>query len=197
LYGIEQSGDGICVHNATMSDPARSLNESLKPFARASLPAALWQLANTLIPFLATWSLMVWTWQAGLHYAWTLALAVPAAAFYIRLFILQHDCGHGSFFASSRANRWVGAGLGLLTLFPFAYWKKTHDVHHATSGNLDRRLLGDIRTLTIAEYRASSFWGRLGYRLYRSMPVMLLIGPLYQSSRWPDAAPRPPSSPVA
>ena len=91
---------------------------------------------------LAAWALMAWSWSAGRHPAWTLLLALPAAALYVRLFILQHDCGHGSFFASRRANRWVGAVLGLLTLFPFAYWKKTHDVHHATSGNLDRRQLG-------------------------------------------------------
>jgi omega-6 fatty acid desaturase (delta-12 desaturase) len=163
-----------------MSENAPSLSELLRPFAKPSLPRALWQLASTLIPFLAAWSLMAWSWQSGWNYGWTLLLALPAAAFYVRLFILQHDCGHGSFFASSRANRWVGAGLGLLTLFPFAYWKKTHDVHHATSGDLDRRQLGDIRTLTTAEYRSRSFLGRLGYRLYRSMPVMLLIGPAYQ-----------------
>lgn len=163
-----------------MPDSTRHLIDNLRPFARASLPRALWQLANTLIPFVAAWSLVAWSWLAGWHYAWTLALAVPAAAFYVRLFILQHDCGHGSFFANRRANNWVGAGIGLITLFPYAYWKKTHDVHHATSGNLDKRLLGDIRTLTVAEYRAESFLGRLGYRLYRSMPVMLIIGPIYQ-----------------
>jgi acyl-lipid omega-6 desaturase (Delta-12 desaturase) len=152
----------------------------LKPFATPSLPRALWQLANTLIPFLALWILMAWSRAAGWHYGWTLALAVPAAAFYVRLFILQHDCGHESFFANRRANRWTGASLGLLTLFPFAYWKKTHEVHHATSGNLDKRRLGDIRTLTVNEYRALSPLRRLGYRLYRSMPVMLMIGPIYQ-----------------
>jgi len=160
-----------------MSEP---LIDSLKPFAKPSLPRALWQLANTLIPFIAAWSLVVWSWQAGWHYGWTLLLAVPAAAFYVRLFILQHDCGHGSFFANRRANRWVGAGLGLITLFPFAYWKKTHDVHHATSGNLDKRQLGDIHTMTVEEYRGRSFLIRFGYRLYRSMPVMLVIGPIYQ-----------------
>jgi acyl-lipid omega-6 desaturase (Delta-12 desaturase) len=163
-----------------MSDAVSTFSQSLRPFTRPSLPRALWQLANTLIPFLVTWSLVAWSWNAGWPYGWTLALALPAAAFYVRLFILQHDCGHGSFFANRHANRWVGAGLGVITLFPFAYWKNTHDVHHATSGDLDRRLLGDIRTLTVDEYRALSFWRRLGYRLYRSMPVMLVIGPLYQ-----------------
>jgi omega-6 fatty acid desaturase (delta-12 desaturase) len=152
----------------------------LPEFSKASLPRALWQLTNTLIPFLAIWSLTAWSWHAGWSYGWTALLTLTAAAFYVRLFMLQHDCGHGSFFPSQRANRWVGACLGLVTLFPFSYWKKTHEVHHATSGNLDKRQLGDIRTLTVSEYRRSGFWKRLGYRLYRSMPVMLGIGPVYQ-----------------
>jgi acyl-lipid omega-6 desaturase (Delta-12 desaturase) len=163
-----------------MIGPSTPAFPELKAFTRPSSGRALWQLANTLVPFLVAWALSAWTWRAGWSYAWTLSLAAVAAAFYVRLFILQHDCGHGSFFASRRANRWVGAGLGLLTLFPFAYWKKTHDVHHATSGNLDKRILGDIRTLTVDEYLSQPWWSRLGYRLYRSMPVMLLIGPVYQ-----------------
>ena len=164
----------------TMFDPPGAQPELLARFAKTSLPRALWQLASSLLPFLAGWGLMAYSWVADWNYGWTLLLALPTAGFYVRLFMIQHDCGHGSFFPSSRANRWVGACLGLMTLFPFSYWKKTHAVHHATSGNLDRRLLGDIRTLTVAEYRASSWWGRVGYRLYRSMPVMLLIGPVYQ-----------------
>jgi omega-6 fatty acid desaturase (delta-12 desaturase) len=150
------------------------------PFARPSLIRALWQLTNTLILFALLWAAMAWSVHAGWSYGWTLLLALPAAGLYIRLFIVQHDCGHGSYFASARANRWVGACLGLLTLFPFAYWKKTHAVHHGTSGNLDRREFGDVRTLTTREYRALSAWGRLMYRCYRSMPVLLGVGPLYQ-----------------
>jgi omega-6 fatty acid desaturase (delta-12 desaturase) len=148
------------------------------PFASADDRKAVLQLADTLLPFVACWVAMV----AGLEWSrgWSLLLLPPAAGLYVRLFIIQHDCGHGSFFTSPRANRWVGAVLGLLTLFPFAYWKKTHAVHHATVGDLDRRSFGDIDTLTVAEYLARSRAGRLAYRLYRSMPVLLGIGPLYQ-----------------
>jgi omega-6 fatty acid desaturase (delta-12 desaturase) len=123
---------------------------------------------------------MAWSVHADWDYGWTALLAVPTAGLYVRLFIIQHDCGHGSFFASPRANRWLGAGLGLITLFPFGYWKKAHAVHHATSGNLDRRGLGDVYTLTLAEYQARSRWGRFLYRCHRSMPVLLGLGPIYQ-----------------
>jgi omega-6 fatty acid desaturase (delta-12 desaturase) len=163
-----------------MSGPSPAQRASLARYAKSSLPRALWQLANTLPTFLALWVAMALTREAGWSYWWTLLLAVPTAALYVRLFILQHDCSHGSFFPNARANRWLGAALGVLTLFPFAYWKKTHGVHHATSGNLDQRELGDIRTLTVDEYRASSGWMRFCYRFYRSMPVMLGIGPIYQ-----------------
>jgi acyl-lipid omega-6 desaturase (Delta-12 desaturase) len=157
-----------------------SAPDPLARFAHASLPRALWQLSNTLPPFLAAWGLMAWGCRNGWNYGWILLMAVPTAALYVRLFIIQHDCSHGSFFRSARANRWLGAALGVITLFPFAYWKKTHAVHHATSGNLDKRELGDIRTLTVREYRAHSLWVRICYRLYRSMPVMLGLGPVSQ-----------------
>jgi omega-6 fatty acid desaturase (delta-12 desaturase) len=157
-----------------------SLSHCLSRFTHPCLPRALWQLANTLLPFVALWTAMAWLVMSDGSLLWPALLAIPAAGFYVRLFILQHDCSHGSFFRNARANRWVGAALGLLTLFPFAYWKKTHGIHHATSGNLDKRELGDIRTLTVREYLGLSRWRRFCYRFYRSVPVMLGIGPIFQ-----------------
>jgi omega-6 fatty acid desaturase (delta-12 desaturase) len=168
------------VQNPLMLATPDSWNPDLARFASPSLPRALWQLANTLLPFLALWTAMALLVLGGASPWWTALLVIPAAGFYVRLFILQHDCSHGSFFRNSRANGWVGAALGLLTLFPFSYWKKTHGIHHATSGNLDKRVFGDINTLTVREYLALSRWRRFCYRFYRSMPVMLLIGPVYQ-----------------
>jgi omega-6 fatty acid desaturase (delta-12 desaturase) len=165
---------------AAVNPPASkaALRQAVVPYAQPVLRKALWQLANTLVPFVALWTCIALTVESS--NGWSLLLVLPAAGLYVRLFIIQHDCGHGSFFASARLNERVGAVLGLLTFFPFAYWKKTHAIHHNTSGNLDRRGLGDIETLTVREYQARGVVGRVAYRLYRSMPVLLGIGPSYQ-----------------
>lgn len=157
---------------------SRAYAKRLAPYSHAVDRKAVIQLLNTLIPFGLLWWAMFLSLDVG--YWLTLLLAVPAAGLYIRLFILQHDCGHGSFFTSRRANDTVGSLLGVLTLTPYSYWKKTHAIHHASAGNLDRRGLGDIMTLTVAEYVARSGWGRLLYRLYRHPLVFLGIGPVYQ-----------------
>ncbi len=157
-----------------------SLRRLVAGFARPHHGRAWGQLANTIIPFVAAWALMAWNVRSGGSYLWTLLLGTVAAGLYIRLFIFQHDCGHGSFFANRKLDHAVGAALGVVTLFPYGYWKKTHAIHHATSGNLDRRELGDVRTLTVREYQKRTPLGRFGYRLYRSAPVLFLFGPIYQ-----------------
>jgi omega-6 fatty acid desaturase (delta-12 desaturase) len=166
------------VGGSSRTDTEEPLRRLVAPYARPDYRKALWQLANTLLPFLALWTVMALTLEAS--DGWALLLLLPVAGLYVRLFIIQHDCGHGSFFPNARLNQWTGAVLGVMTLFPFAYWRKTHAVHHATSGNLDRRGFGDIETLTVREYRSRSWPRRLAYRLYRSMPVLLGIGPAYQ-----------------
>jgi omega-6 fatty acid desaturase (delta-12 desaturase) len=114
-----------------------------------------------------------------LGYWFCLLLAVPAAGFLVRLFMIQHDCGHGAFFHHRLANDWVGRVISVLTLTPYDFWRRTHAIHHASSGNLDRRGIGDIDTLTVQEYLALSRCGRLRYRLYRHPIVMFGLGPAY------------------
>lgn len=135
------------------------------------------QLLATVIPFVALWIAMSLT--VGQAYWATLALSVPAAAFLVRLFMIQHDCGHRSFFRSPRLNDLLGSAIGVLTLTPHGYWRKAHNIHHASSGNLDRRGIGDISLLTVREYLGLSRWRRLLYRIYRHPAVFLLVGPIY------------------
>ena len=120
---------------------------------------------------------MVWSLEYG--YWITLLLAVPAAGFVVRLFMIQHDCGHGSFFRSRRLNDMLGRAIGVVTLTPYEHWRKAHAIHHATSGNLGRRGIGDVDLLTVDEYLALPRWRRLVYRLYRNPVVIFGIGPIY------------------
>ena len=144
------------------------------------------ELSVTVAPFLALWGLAFLS--AYHHFWWGLLLILPAAGFLLRLFMIQHDCGHGAFFAHRKADDWTGRVLGVLTLTPYDYWRRAHAVHHACAGNLDERGVGDIETLTVNEYRALSQWGQLRYRLYRNPLVMFAIGPIYVfvlKHRWP------------
>lgn len=137
----------------------------------------MWQLANTVIPYFLLWYVMLQS--LNWSYWLTLGLSVIAGGFLLRIFIIFHDCGHGSFFRSRRANTTVGLLAGLLLFTPYYQWRHQHAVHHATNGDLDRRGSGDIHTLTVREYLARSPWGRLRYRLFRHPLVLLGIGPLY------------------
>jgi len=145
-------------------------------FARADTRRATWQIVETLAPYAAAWLAMGWLVRD--HPLAALALTVPAAGLLVRVFILFHDCCHGSLFPSPRANRVVGYITGLLTLTPFERWQRAHAQHHATVGDLDRRGIGDVWTLTVAEYRSASRLQRFFYRVFRNPLVMFGAGPV-------------------
>jgi acyl-lipid omega-6 desaturase (Delta-12 desaturase) len=160
-------------------------------YARPRLARSLEDLATSVVPYLGLSVLMYFALDVS--YLLTLALAVPAAGFLVRTYIVFHDCGHGSFMGSRRANTWIGTFCGLLVFTPFHSWRHEHAVHHATAGDLDRRGVGDVMTLTVAEYRAMPWLGRLKYRLFRNPLVMFGLGPLYAmilSPRWPSSTAR-------
>jgi omega-6 fatty acid desaturase (delta-12 desaturase) len=138
---------------------------------------SVFELALTASAFVLTW---IVTWGTlGLGYWLTLLMAVPAAGFLVRLFMIQHDCGHGALFRHRSTNDWIGRAIGTLTLTPYDFWRRSHNIHHASSGNLQQRGIGDIDTLTVKEYLALPKWRRLRYRLYRHPLVLLGLGPAY------------------
>jgi acyl-lipid omega-6 desaturase (Delta-12 desaturase) len=135
---------------------------------------SLWQVFNSVIPFCVMWYLMYRSLAVG--YWLTLLLAVPTAGFMVRCFILFHDCCHGSFFRTIRANDRLGLVLGVLVLTPFYQWKHSHAIHHATAGDLDRRGVGDVYTMTVDEYMAAPWYKKLGYRIMRSPMILFTVG---------------------
>ena len=145
-------------------------------YQQPSTARALWQVANTFIPYALLWGLMYFS----LAVSWwvTIPLAMLAGAFLVRIFIIFHDCGHGSFFKSRRANDVLGSIAGALTFTPYYQWRWEHAIHHGTAGRLDRRGKGDVWTMTVQEYLESSRWKRFGYRIVRNPIVLLLIAPL-------------------
>ena len=156
---------------------ARDWSKVLAHYREPSHGRSLFELAMTAGAFALLW-FFVW---AALRFGYWLSLliAVPAAGFLVRLFMIQHDCAHGAFFRHRAANDWVGRVIGALTLTPYDVWRRTHTIHHAVSGNLERRGVGDIDTLTVREYLALSRWRRMGYRLYRNPIVMFGLIPVY------------------
>lgn len=147
------------------------------PYQRADVRRAVVQLLNTLVPLAA---LMYVMYESLAWSYWlTLALAFPTAGFLVRTFIIMHDCGHGSFLPSQKWNNVIGWFTGVLTGTPYAEWRHEHAIHHASAGDLDRRGHGDIATITVEEYLARGWWGRLCYRLYRNPALILGVGPLY------------------
>jgi acyl-lipid omega-6 desaturase (Delta-12 desaturase) len=152
------------------------LKKHSTPFAQTNIAASFRQLANTLLPFLLLW--IAAYASLSISYWLTIPIAVVAASFLIRTFIIFHDCCHQSFFKSRKANDWLGNITGILTHFPYEQWKNAHNIHHATSGNLDKRGVGDMWIMTVDEYIASPSRTKLAYRFYRNPFVFLVLGPL-------------------
>jgi omega-6 fatty acid desaturase (delta-12 desaturase) len=157
---------------------ARNWTRILNRYREPSRTRSVIELAITLMPLVVLWIAM-WAAVAFVGYWLALLIAVPAAGFLVRLFMIQHDCGHGAFFPHKQVNDWIGRVIGVLTMTPYDFWRRSHSMHHATSGNLDRRGMGDIDTLTVREYLGRSRLGRLQYRLYRHPLVMFGVGPAY------------------
>src|SRR5580698_8649448 len=167
------------IENVPASDvfASRAWTSVLARYREPSFARSTVELVITAVPFVIIWILM---WAAlGVGYWLCLLLAVPAAGFLVRLFMIQHDCGHGSFFRRRRVNDWVGRIISVLTLTPYDFWRHSHALHHATSGNLDHRGFGDVDMLTVREYLALPRWRRFQYRLYRHPIVMFGVGPAY------------------
>ena len=155
----------------------KALAQIVARFREPSGSRSVFELAVTVGALAVLWAAMWASLYVG--YWLTLLLAVPAAGFLVRVFLIQHDCGHGAFFRHRAINDWVGRVLGVLTFTPYDVWRRAHAQHHATTGNLDRRGIGDIETLTVGEYNARSWLGRVVYRLYRHPAVMFGLGPSY------------------
>jgi acyl-lipid omega-6 desaturase (Delta-12 desaturase) len=146
-------------------------------YQKSEVWPGVWQVANSLVPYATLWCLMYFALQVS----WwlTLPLAVLAAGFLVRVFIISHDCGHGSFFPSRKANDILGFITGVVTFVPYYHWRWEHALHHATSGDLDRRGTGDVWTLTVQEYLEASRWKRFAYRLARNPVVLFGLAPLF------------------
>ncbi len=173
-------GDAIAGEAPTPAGPvdARGWFAILACYRKPNLWRSLFEIAVTVGPLVALWIAM---WAAlKISYWLCLLLAIPAGGFLVRLFMIQHDCGHGSFFRHRALNDWIGRVASVVTLTPYDFWRRTHGIHHATAGNLDHRGIGDVTTLTVREFRALPRWRRIAYRFYRHPAVMFGIGPPVQ-----------------
>ena len=168
--------DSISTQTITQTDKA-NWKEIVARYQQPSTGRALWQIINTLIPYAFLWYLL----YRSLTVSWwlTVPLAMLAGALLVRIFIIFHDCGHGSFFKSRRANDIVGFIAGVLTFTPYYHWRWEHSIHHASAGHLDKRGTGDVWTMTVEEYLASSRWKRFAYKLARNPIVLFGLAPLF------------------
>jgi omega-6 fatty acid desaturase (delta-12 desaturase) len=153
--------------------------QAIARFEKPSLGRAVWQILDSLVPYLLLWYVMIRMLRAGVPYWAVLPMAVVAGLFMVRVFILFHDCTHGSFFASKRADRIAGTLFGVLTFVPFEEWRESHWKHHGTVADLDRRGQGDVWTMTTEEFLGAPAGQRLAYKLYRNPFIMFGLGPLF------------------
>ncbi len=163
----------------TKAIPNTGWLKELTAYTHSHTVKAVWQLLNTILPYFVLWAGMIYFQTHGFSYWIVLLLSLPAAGLMVRTFILFHDCCHGSFFPSRKANRWVGYLTGILAFTPFEEWRRLHNMHHATSGNLNRRGTGDIWTMTVDEYCSAGKGKRLGYRLFRNPFILMGLGPIF------------------
>jgi acyl-lipid omega-6 desaturase (Delta-12 desaturase) len=165
------------MNNTVHKTPVSLWKPIVERFQRPSIGRAAWQLVNTLGGYALTWFLIYFAVQVS----WWLVLPLAALAggFMVRIFIIFHDCGHGSYLKSRRANDILGFITGILTLTPYHHWRWEHSIHHATSGHLDKRGVGDIVTMTVQEYLEASRWSRFAYRLARNPFILFVLAPLY------------------
>ena len=155
---------------------AKTWRKIVNDYQNPDIRKSVWQLMNTVIPYIILWILMVYLIE--ISYWLVIPLAVIAGGFVVRLFIFLHDCGHWSFFKSAKANHWVGSIMGVLVFTPYFQWRQSHATHHATAANLDKRGVGDIWTMTVDEFLEAPWWKRLYYRVYRNPLIIFGIGPL-------------------
>jgi omega-6 fatty acid desaturase (delta-12 desaturase) len=161
----------------TEQNPWANFAKKINEYQTPDHIKSIWQIINTFVPYIALWILIVIS--LSVSYLLTALLIILAAGFLVRLFIIFHDCGHGSFFKSQSANKATGMFFGILAFTPYHKWHNQHMKHHATVGNLDKRGAGDIWTMTKEEYLAASKWERLKYRVYRHPLAMFGVGSLY------------------
>jgi omega-6 fatty acid desaturase (delta-12 desaturase) len=176
--------------NATTA-PASSRpywKDALAPYARPHLGRSTLDVLTSVVPYFGLFFAMYVLLDVS--YWLVLVVSIPAAGFLLRTYILFHDCTHGSFLPSKRGNTWLGRTLGLVVFSPFSSWKHNHAMHHASAGDLDRRGSGDVQTLTVAEYQARDWKGRLGYQAFRHPLVMFGVGPLYALVLYPRFLPK-------
>ncbi len=162
------------ITNTSVESKYAGWHDIVVRYIHPDLWRSIWQMVNTLVPYFALWALMLYS--VHISYWLTLALAFPTAGFMMRSFIIFHDCGHGSFFKSRKANDAVGFITGVINFTPYYKWRRDHAIHHATASDLDGRGVGDVKTMTVEEYLAAPWWRKTFYRIFRNPLVMFTLG---------------------